>query len=99
MVKIALPNPDDYQGNIKQFLRQLELAVHHAQKAYDQLIEDGSIEDTKESDNFICYRHPKLDFYDLAEQQKKDGTSDGSHVNIHVDDGEEKVREIEIEIS
>lgn len=95
MVKIALPNPDDYSGNIKQFLRQLELAVHHAQKAYDQLVVDGSIVDGPESDNFISFRHPKLNFYEMNDIQKRDG----SMVEIHVDDGEERLRQIEIEIA
>lgn len=94
MVKIALPNPNDYNGNIKQFLRQLELAVHHAQKSYEQLIEDGSIKDDSESGNFITYRHPELDFYDMEEKSDKDG-----FVKIHVDNGERWSKNIEIEIA
>lgn len=98
MVKIALPNPDDYQGNIKQFLRQLELSVHHAQKAYEQLIEDGSIKDGEGTDNFITYRHPRLDAYDIAEEQQKSG-GDGYSIKMHVDEVEDNIKHIEIEIA
>ena len=61
MVKISLPNPNNYQGNVKSFLRQMELAVHHMQKSIDELIESGEWREGEETDTFFVFRFPSLD--------------------------------------
>ena len=57
---IPLPRCDDsstYKG-IKGYLKQLELAVHHAQKAVDNAEEIG-VEITE--DTYINFTHPVLE--------------------------------------
>lgn len=91
MIKISLPNPTDYKGKggIKQFLRQLELSVHHAQKAYEEIEKD----DMFTEDAFVAYRFPRVgSFYDL--EQDNEG-----FVKVHVDDESSDFQNIEIEIS
>lgn len=88
MIKIRLPNPNDYQGNIKGFLRQLELSVHHAQKSYEQLEKDELISD----ETFCTYRHPSVNLYD------RESDSDG-YVKVHVDEESNQFLNIEIEIA
>lgn len=87
MVKIKLPNPNEFQKNPKQFFRQLELAVHHAQKSYEEMEKDGSY---NPDENFICFRFPKLNLYD------RDDIGEG-FVKVHVD--EESELDVEIEIA
>jgi hypothetical protein len=43
---------------LKSYLKQLELAVHHAQKAVENA-ENSEIEIT--DDAFVCFKHPGLD--------------------------------------
>lgn len=92
MVKIKLPTPNDsdYAGkNIKSFIRQLELAVHHLRKSYEQLESDGLISE----DSFIIYRFPVIgDLYDRVQD-------DEGNVNVHVDEQYGGFQEIEIEIA
>lgn len=57
---IPLPQYDDnsntYKG-LKGYLKQLELAVHHAQKAVENAEETG-IELSE--DNYVCFEHPSF---------------------------------------
>lgn len=61
-MEINIPLPSDYSINtykeLKNYLKQLELAVHHAQKAVESA-ENNGIEVTE--DTFVCFRHPGLD--------------------------------------
>lgn len=96
MVKISLPNPNDYSGDIdgtkryeqmKAFLRQLELSVHHAQKSLEQMKADDMIGE----DSFITFRHPQMDLYDRESDDK-------GFVKVHVDEEGDQMLDIEIEI-
>lgn len=87
MIKISLPNPQEYGDNIKGFLRQLELSVHHAQKAYEQMVVDEMITDNA----YITYRHPKVELYD----REHDNTG---CVKVHVDEEQNEFLNIELEI-
>lgn len=58
---IPLPQIDSstntYQ-ELKSYLKQLELAVHHAQKSVENAEKDG-VEISE--DSFICFQHPALE--------------------------------------
>lgn len=88
-VKISLPKPEDTTGvkKIKSFLKQLELCVHHLQKAVDQMEADEEISEG----TFIIYRFPFL------ETLKHD---ENYNIKIHQDDISDtnKMQDIEIEI-
>lgn len=62
-MEIIIPLPqynfstNTYKG-LKGYLKQLELAVHHAQKAVENAEKSG-IEITDGA--FICFKHPSLD--------------------------------------
>ena len=88
MVKITLPNPDNFGGDIKHYLRQLELAVHHAQKAWDAIETDDLMPDPEA--RFVTYRFPFLDL----EKSDPDG-----NVVMRVDDLRGAIMTIEIEIA
>lgn len=97
MVKISLPNPNDYSGSgssleetgqgMKSFLRQMELSVHHAQKSLEQLESDGMISE----ESFITFRHPRMELYDREQDDK-------GYVKVHVDEEGDGMNDIEIEI-
>ena len=100
MIKITLPNPNEfqYQGGVKHFLRQLELCVHHAQKAYEEIKnnkkENGEYE---ASDNeYVVFRQPNMDFYEI---DRVDGSDENGYIKIHVDAQSDKGQEIVLEIS
>ncbi len=95
MVKITLPNPNEFEGNVKGFLRQLELAVHHAQKSYQAMVEDGEINDSESS--YVSYRFPLIDLYERSEDPVfalKDG-----YVRVHVDEEGDQMQNIVLEIN
>jgi len=87
MIKISLPNPNEYE-NIEGFLRQLELTVHHAQKAYEQLEKDDMITE----DTYITFRFPKVNLYSREYDDK-------GFAKVHVDEETNQFLEIEIEIA
>jgi len=91
MVTISLPNPSDFEGvkGIEQFLRQLELSVHHLQKSFEQLKKDGMVND---DDSFIIYRFPRVN---LGEREK-DGEG---QVKVHEDEECDEFQAITVEIS
>ena len=100
MVKITLPNPNDYQynGGIKHFLRQLELCVHHAQKAYKE-IQDGRKKDGEEITHdaeYVIFRQPRMDFDDIYDSEGSDAEG---KIKIHVDKQIEDGQEILLEIN
>ncbi len=92
MVKISLPNPMDYGLNAIAFLRQLELCVHHAKKAIEDLKETGEWTEGEDSGCFFVYRFPQVNL-DRREQDK-----DGN-VKVHVDEESEEFQNIEIEFA
>lgn len=88
MVKISLPNPNDFHDKPEQYFRQLELAIHHARKSYEELKNSDDISE----DFYITYRHPEIDLHN----QELD---DESFVKIHVDQENEGMQNIEIELN
>ena len=87
-IKVGLPKPEDITGqNIKIFLRQLELSVHHLQK----VVEEMEKEEPLEEDTYLMYRFPKINLYDRDQDNK-------GFVKIHVDEELDQMQEIEIEI-
>jgi len=89
MVKITLPNPNDYQnGDIEHFLRQLELCVHHARKSYQEFEKD----ETSGENIYVTFRFPELDLFNR--ETDKEG-----NISIHIDEALDKIQNIEIEIS
>lgn len=72
-IKIALPQSSSvntYKG-LMGYLKQFELAIHHAQKAV-QNAEASGIELTE--DAFVCFEHPCLQNLDVATIETKDLT-------------------------
>lgn len=61
-MEIIIPLPESSTTNtykeLKGYLKQLELAVHHAQKAVENA-ENTGIEITE--DSFVCFTHPSLE--------------------------------------
>ena len=87
-IKVALPKPNDTTGKeIKQFLRQLELCVHHLQKMVEEIEKDRKLDEN----DYIIYRFPKINLYG----RESDGNG---FVKVHVDEETDQMQEIEIEI-
>ena len=87
-VKISLPKPEDTCGvKIKGFLKQMELCVHHLQKAVEQMEQDGELSDS----TFIIYRFPFLENLEHDEDY---------NIKIHQDDISDtnKMQDVEVEI-
>ena len=89
-IKISLPKPNDTSGKkIKQFLRQMELCVHHLQKSVEEIEKN----DPKDFENyFIIYRFPRINLYG----RKQD---DEGFAKVHVDEETDQMQEIEIELA
>jgi len=85
MVKIKLPEASEGM-EVKHFLKQLELSVHHAQKAYEEMVKDDLVNE----ETFIYYRFPNLNLNDREQD-------DNGFAKVHVD--EESELEIELEIT
>ncbi len=84
-VKVSLPKPEDTCGkNIKSFLKQLELSIHHLQKSVEQMEADGELTEN----TYIIYRFPFL------EESKEVN----NYYTIHVDETTDEMQDIEIEI-
>lgn len=97
MVKISLPNPNEFAGDVSHFLRQLELSVHHAQKAWQRI--EAEAENPKNGygekwrDNvYITFRFPKIDLYSREQDDK-------GYAKVHVDEEGDQMQLIELEIS
>jgi len=88
-IRVSLPKPEDTTGKeIKHFLRQMELTIHHLQKAVEEMEKEGELTE----DTFIVYRFPKMNLYD------KKSDNEG-FVKVHVDDETNKMQDIELEIA
>lgn len=62
-MEILIPLPESSEGStykeLKSHLKQMELAVHHAQKSVEQAEKDGiEISDS----SFITFQHPRIDY-------------------------------------
>lgn len=95
MIKISLPNPTEY--DIKMFFRQMELSIHHAQKAWEEIEKDAKENPDEYAENwrenyYVMYRFPRIELYDR--EQDNDG-----NVKVHVDEEGDQMQNIEIEIS
>lgn len=87
-IKVSLPKPNDTTGEeIKRFLRQMELTVHHLQKVVEQAEKDGTLGEN----TFIIYRFPKINLYG------RESDSEG-FVKVHADEETDQMQEIEVEI-
>jgi len=87
-IRVSLPKPGDTTGKeIKHFLRQMELSVHHLQKAVEE------IEKEKELDEncYITYRFPLMNLY----EREQDGEG---FAKVHVDEENDEMQLIEVEI-
>lgn len=97
-IKVGLPKPNNIDGkDIKWFLRQMELSVHHLQKSWDEVEKEAkeNPEDYDESwreNLFLVYRFPRIDLYNREQDDK-------GFVKVHVDEENDQMQEIEIEIS
>lgn len=88
-IKVSLPKPNNTEGTeIKRFLRQLELCVHHLQKSVEEMEKEGELTE----DTFIIYRFPRIELYNR--EQDEDGK-----VKVHVDEETDQMQTIEIEIA
>lgn len=88
-IKVGLPKPNDTSGKeIKLFLRQLELCVHHLQKSIEEIEKDGELDENY----YIIYRFPALNIAGREEDEK-------GFVQVHPDEESDEMQEIEIEIA
>lgn len=62
-IKISLPSPNDHSistySEINGYLKQLELAVHHAQKAVESYKKDTGVEEISE-DSWVAFSLSRL---------------------------------------
>ena len=87
-IKVSLPKPDDTTGKeIKSFLRQMELSVHHLQKSIEEREKEGELND----ETYLVYRFPKIALYDREQDGK-------GFTKVHVDEEGDEMQEIEVEI-
>jgi len=78
-IKIPLANCDlnaNTYAEFKAFLKQLELSVHHAQKAIEHAEKDG-VELTE--DSFIKYDHPQIE-----EEFNENNSSELEYIEIFI---------------
>lgn len=96
-IRVGLPKPENTDGTqIKQFLRQMELSIHHLQKAWEEIEKDAEANPEeyaeKWRDNFfLIYRFPSIDLYNRDQD-------DEGNVKVHVDEETDQMQEIAIEI-
>jgi len=61
-MEIHIPLPESFTLNtyaeMRSYLKQLELAVHHAQKSIEHAEKDGVV---LTDDSYISFEHPSLD--------------------------------------
>lgn len=96
-IRVSLPKPEDTNGgDIKRFLRQMELSIHHLQKSWEE-VEKDAIENPEEYEEgwrdsyYLMYRFPKINLYER--EQDSEG-----NVKVHVDEEFDQMQEVEIEI-
>lgn len=57
-IDIKFPNPPSDGKEIPKFLKQMELCIHHARKAYEVQLQDAQ---GPREDDYIAFRTPTLD--------------------------------------
>lgn len=61
-MEIIIPLPQNSSANtykeLMSYLKQFELAVHHAQKSIEHAEKDGVV---LSEDSYICFEHPSLE--------------------------------------
>jgi hypothetical protein len=88
-IRVNLPKPNNIVGKeIKHFLRQMELAVHHLQKSVAEIEANGESLD----DYYIIYKFPLIELYDRE-------ANDKGEVLVHVDEELDQMQEIWLEIN
>lgn len=97
MIKISLPNPNDYDKDIKHFLRQMELTVHHAQKAWEEIEKEAKEHPEEWADNwkenfYVTFRFPEIDLYERDQDEQ-------GRVKVHVDEESSGMQEVVLEIA
>lgn len=97
-IKVSLPKPNDTDGkDIPLFLRQMELAVHHLKKSWEEIERDAKENPDDYDENwrenyFLMYRFPKINLYEREQDDK-------GNVSIHVDEEGDEMQLIEVEIA
>ncbi len=85
-IKVSLPKPENITGKeIKSFLRQMELSLHHLEKAVEQMDTDGLLTEN----TYILFHFPHLE---------RQWTKDNDNAKVHVDENAEEMQEVELEI-
>lgn len=96
-IRVSLPKPDNITGkDIKRFLRQMELSVHHLQKSWEEIEEDArknpaDYEENWQDNYYLIYGFPQLKLY------SREADNEG-FVKVHQDEEGEQMQDIEIEI-
>lgn len=75
-MEIIIPLPQSSSSNtyqeLRSYLKQLELAVHYAQKSIEHAEKDGIV---ITEDAYVCFEHPHLND-DKSDERLKDFSSD-----------------------
>lgn len=79
-MEITIPLPNSFSistySELKNYLKQLELCVHHAQKAMENAEEEG----LKVTENaYVCFEHPSL-----SEKQRGEDYDELQNVELHI---------------
>ena len=97
-IRVSLPKPKDTDGNnIKRFLRQMELSIHHLQKSWEEIEKDAKNNPSEYDENwrdnyYLMFRFPQINLYDR--EQDSEG-----NVKVHVDEEGDTMQDIEVVIS
>ncbi len=77
-INISLPSSSSLNTfkEMKGYLKQLELALHHAQKSVESAEEQGI---TLTDDSFICFRHRSL-----PEKEQDDLYDELQHIELQI---------------
>lgn len=99
-MEINIPLPNNFSINtykeLRGYFKQLELAIHHAQKAVDAAEESGL--EIGES-TYVCFQHPSLESalrIDMASEQNKEIAKT---LDNFVDNYSEQLQAVELHIS
>lgn len=93
-IKISLPQcpPVNTYKDLTSYLKQLELAVHHAQKSIEHAEKDG-VEITDNA--FIIFSHPSLGSNTLADGKKENNSA----LENFTDNYYEELQDIELHLN
>ena len=91
MFKIALPNPNEFENNIKGFFAQFRVVLKAAEKSYEEATK-GLIDEEQKSAMWLIYRFPEIELNER--EQDNEG-----NVKVHVDEEGDSMQKIELEIN